>query len=295
METIKKYIGRWNYPIRWIPYLLSMLLFVLLITSCNEQEEVIIGTFNIAWLGDDIDDKIDRDESDYRAIASVIKSSGADIMSVQEIENDAAILKLMKYLPEYDFKLGESGYIQNVGFIFKSDIECREIGNYEPLAVIKNKTRPGFVCEFEKDGLDLLIMSVHFKSTSRYDSTLEMKKRSWEIRDMQSKSLIKWADSVDNYNDNVIIAGDFNDNPTKKKHNLHVISEFEDFEFLTENLRSCKYPQWTTIDHIIVSDDLLSYIDTNTVHSYNIFKAFSQQEIKMISDHCPVLVTIKAK
>jgi endonuclease/exonuclease/phosphatase family metal-dependent hydrolase len=275
--------------------LLLVLTFSLVISSCTEDESIIIGTFNIAWLGDGLEDKIDRDDKDYRKIANVIVNSGADIMAVQEIENEAALEKLMEFLPDYEFKLGESGYIQNVGFIYSSDVVCREVGNYEPLAVVENRTRPGFICEFEKNNIKMLMMSVHFKSTSRYDSTFEMKKRSWEIRRQQSEVLVKWADSVDNNYENVVIAGDLNDNPTKNKHNLKSLSEFGEFEFLTKNLRSCKYPQLTSIDHIVVSDDLMEYIDTSSVHAYNIFKAFTKDEIKTVSDHCPVLVKIKYK
>ena len=85
----------------------TLLLIVLIVaTSCtkvsfDKQQTVVVGTFNMEWLGDGIDDRIKRSERDYERLAEVIENTNADVLGLQEIENEAALKRIMKYLPEY--------------------------------------------------------------------------------------------------------------------------------------------------------------------------------------------------
>ena len=105
-------------------YLVFIFLIVLL--SCSKEKEQVIvsdgtltvGTFNLEWLGDGVRDRNDRAESDYKNIAEIIIKTKADILAVQEIENPAALMKVIRYLPNYSFYVGRGGAQQNLGFIF---------------------------------------------------------------------------------------------------------------------------------------------------------------------------------
>lgn len=254
------------------------------------QSEVVIGTFNIQRLGDGIDDNVKRTDDDYKRIAEIIKETKADVLGIQEIENTVALEKVMKYLPDYNYKLGSNGWKLNLGVIYKKDIEITNSGEYLPVIVEKNKTRPGFYFTAKKGNFDWNMMVVHFKSTSRYDSTDEMRQRSYELRKMQAKVLRNWADSLTNNTSerDLIIVGDFNDNPTKKGKNLQELID-GGINFISQDLTSCKNILWTSIDHVAVNSEAIKRYKFGSITSHNFYKYLTEQEIDKTSDHCPVV------
>jgi len=106
---------------------------------------VCLGTFNLEWLGDGIDDKKPRSSADYMKFAEIIANSGMEIVGVQEVENPSAMKKIMKYLPDYKFIVGNKGSAQNLGLIYKNTIQVESLGEYTPLKVEPELTRPGLI------------------------------------------------------------------------------------------------------------------------------------------------------
>jgi endonuclease/exonuclease/phosphatase family metal-dependent hydrolase len=257
-----------------------------------------IGTFNIQWLGDGIDDKKKRDSVDYANTAGVIREMNADIICLQEVENDSAMNLLMPHLPGYKFILGKSGWLLNQGIIYRENIEIESHGDYFPLAVVENRTRPGFWFRAKKNNFDFYGMVVHFKSTSRWDSTDEMRRRSFEIRSEQSEMLDNWADSVLALGgeEDIILIGDFNDNPTRKKsRNLAALLEDNQFDFITKDMKSCANPLWDNIDHIAITKSISERIIPGTMRMIDQKSMLSDEAAEMVSDHCPVVVGINCE
>ncbi|GAB1371612.1 endonuclease/exonuclease/phosphatase family protein [Candidatus Kapaibacterium sp.] len=260
--------------------------------SFDKSQTVVVGTFNMEWLGDGNDDRIKRNEKDYQRLAEIIMNLDTDIIGLQEIENEAALKRIMKYLPDYSYFIGNTGYVQNPAVIYKKDISVKFIENYEPLAVEKNRTRSGLVIEAKKGNFDWIMMVVHLKSTSRYDSTDAMRLASFDMRRKQAEVLRNWSDSISKAGkeQDIMIVGDFNDNPTRpKSKNMIPLIENNGFEFLTQNERSCANPNWDMIDHITVNASARNRFLVNSVYMYNIHHAYTKSEIEKISDHCPVL------
>jgi endonuclease/exonuclease/phosphatase family metal-dependent hydrolase len=277
----------------------TLFIVVLIIaTSCtkvsfDKQQTVVVGTFNMEWLGDGIDDRINRSERDYERLAEVIENTNADVLGLQEIENEVALKRIMKYLPDYGYIIGNTGYIQNPAVVFRKDVEVKFIENYQPLAVVKNKSRAGLVVSVRKGNFDWIMMVVHLKSTSRYDSTQEMRTASYEMRRKQAEILRYWADSITTTTteQDIIIVGDFNDNPKRpKSQNMQPLVHDESFRFLTEDYTSCANPNWDMIDHIVVNKSAIKRFFVNSQFVYNIYHAYTKSEIEKISDHCPVIV-----
>lgn len=274
------------------------LLSALILLSCNKvsfdkKETVVVGTFNVEWLGDGADDRKVRSERDYKRLAEVIMNTEADILGLQEIENEAALKRVMKYLPDYKYIMGSTGYIQNPAVVYKNDVSVNFIENYESLAVVKNKSRAGLVVSVKKGNFDWVMMVVHLKSTSRFDSTQEMRFTSYEMRRNQAEVLRKWADSIVSIGAerDIIIVGDFNDNPSRpKSQNMQPLVSDGEFKFLTEEQRSCANPNWDLIDHVVVNRSALTRFFVNSQYIYNIHYAYTKSEIEKISDHCPVVV-----
>ena len=277
----------------------SLILFVLIVaTSCtkvsfDKQQTVVVGTFNMEWLGDGIDDRIKRSERDYERLAEVIENTNADVLGLQEIENEDALKRIMKYLPDFSYIMGSTGYIQNPAVVFRKDVEVKFHEHYQPLAVVKNKSRAGLVVSVRKGNFDWTMMVVHLKSTSRYDSTQEMRTASYEMRLKQAEVLRNWADSIitKTTEQDIIIVGDFNDNPKRpKSQNMQPLVHDESFRFLTEDFKSCANPNWDMIDHIVVNKSAIKRFFVNSQFVYNIHHAYTKSEIDKISDHCPVIV-----
>ena len=74
----------------------------------DNDDYLTIGTFNIEWLGDGINDNKPRNEAEIQQIADIIQSSEMEIIAVQEVENDTALAKIVEKLDDYNFKLSKA-------------------------------------------------------------------------------------------------------------------------------------------------------------------------------------------
>ncbi|MCS7170312.1 MAG: hypothetical protein NZ949_06770, partial [Candidatus Kapabacteria bacterium] len=174
-----------------------------------------LGTFNIEWRGDGVNDRNPRTEAELQKLAELIRQSGVDLLGIQEIENEQALQRLLRYLPEFRGIVGSLGAQQNVGLLYRRGLEVRIVGEYTPLIVQPGRTRPGFVAYCRAGNADFYFMVVHLKSTSRYDSTPELRELSRRLRLHQVQRLAHWVDSLraTGSDRDIVVVGDFNDTP----------------------------------------------------------------------------------
>ena len=259
-----------------------------------EDKHLDIGTFNIAWLGDGDNDKINRSELDYKRITEIIIESGVDLLALQEVENAGSLDRLLKYLPDWAYQIGSSGREQNLAFLYKKEISILEFSEYMPLIVKADRTRPGFWAYMRKGNFDFYIMNIHFKSTSRYDNTKAKKIESFKLRRNQAKALKVWADSLISLNidDDIIILGDMNDHPKRKRGNLDPIYKNEKLKFISSNLVSCKNPDWDSIDHIVITQSVTERKISFSERIYNQYFSFQEDSANKISDHCMIIFSV---
>lgn len=254
---------------------------------------VAIGTFNIEWLGDGVEpEQKPRQDGDYAAIAQLIRESGVEVLAVEEIENDSAMHRLLAYLPGWRGLLGRGGHRQNVGVIFKPTVECEPIGDYYPLAVDPERNRAGFVVRCRKGAFDWLMMVVHLKSSSRYDSTEELRRRAIEQRRQQAAILARWADSVLQHSTekDIIIAGDFNDYPGRSRlPTLTALERDTSVTFLTAGMTSCLDHRRNAIDHIVVSTSTARRWLPERRRMIDHRAMLPDRAADRISDHCLVV------
>lgn len=282
--------------------ILTILSFFIISCKKDKQElvqqfvfnktQVTIGTFNMEWLGDGERDRKKRIEDDYKMYADIIIKMDADILAVEEIENANAIGKILKYLPGYSYYLTQEGGQQRIGIIFKKGIEAKLISEYSPLEIEPRKTKPGLLLNMKAGNFDFYIMAVHLKSSSHFDDTEEKQERSLDLREQQALVISKWADSCLRFSKerDLIVLGDFNDTPRRKKNNI-LGPLAEKLVFLTADLKSCKYPSAYGIDQIAVSSSALERVNTNSVTVFDLYSFLSDQQLKGLSDHCPVIAT----
>ncbi len=256
------------------------------------KNELTIATFNVEWLGDGINDRKDRTEQDYKTISKIISEMNADVLGLQEIENEATIKMLLKYLKGYKYQITQNKSAQNVAFLYNSKLKIKRTYEYDKVDFQDRSTRPALVLEMKKGNFDFVISNVHFKSTSHYDNTEEKRERSYTIRTKQAEEMSYFVDSVINAKkeQDVIILGDFNDTPVRKKNpTLMAMLENPNISFLTKEMKSCKSRSMFAIDHIAVSNSIINRFVQSSERSYDISLIYGKDAAKNLSDHCPIL------
>lgn len=273
----------------------------------RSPDRITIGTFNMEWFGDNsADDHKPRTEVDDKLLAEVLRDTDADLLAVQEVENSQAMERLLRILPrygmkEYRFVLGASGNKQHVGFLFRPPVQVDMVREVESIAVEKGRTRAGLLAECSVSGFSWQMLAVHLKSTSHADSTPALEERSRTLRQAQAAQIRAWADSTrnalqqQNQKAKMIILGDCNDSPRKKRSALDTLRSAPYLTFLTEDLQSCSYSALPTIDHILVSDALRQRVVPGTLRTVNFRAMLPDNVMGRISDHCPVVVQISTE
>lgn len=277
-----------------LPFLLFCLMFVV---SCGTPQgttetTVTMGTFNIKWLGDGRSDLVERSDADYLAIADLIIKSKADVLGLQEIENQDALDKVLRYLEDYRGEVLNAGNKQKLAVVYHKAVEVKSLGAYAPLQLDKpNRLRPGFVVGCKKGSFDWVQMIVHLKSTSRYDSTSSLRELSREYRAKQVEALQYWADSVQTAGEpDVVITGDLNDYPQRTRNaTLTAMLDAGTMNFVTADLPSCRNKKWHLIDHVVVSESIMSRFVSGSARTENFYEFLTEAEADRISDHCPVV------
>lgn len=256
-------------------------------------ETISICTFNVEWLGDGIQDNKERATWDYKNIAKVLSITNADIIAVQEIENEKAILKVLEYLDGYKYYIAEGYGKQNLAILYNSNIDLKVVDIYKPLIVEENRTRPGLLVYAKKGNFDFFLMNVHLKSTSSYDNTEELRQKSYELRQQQAMVMNQFLDSILTHQKDrdIFFVGDMNDNPNRKNSNIKFFADDPKVVFLTSNLRSCKNPYWDNIDHIAITSNTEQRLIKSSIRQINLYELFKQTQAQQISDHCPVVIS----
>lgn len=272
--------------------LIAIIAVCYFLISCESQKELTFGTFNIAWLGDGIDDKTPRQPQDYANIKELISSLEVDILALQEIENYDAVTKIVD-TNIYRIIIASFPKEQKTALIINKNIEVLDTFELDKIALGNEGLRPGLMAYCKFNGSDFFVGSFHFKSTSRYDDTPDKRTLSFEMRKEQSGILLEEMKRLTGIKSDkdIVLLGDFNDNPTKKNSNITSL-ENDDYDFLTGDMISCKYSIWKSIDHIIVSKSIETKVKNNSLMMVNVNSMFSEEYAKNISDHCPVIVRI---
>lgn len=291
----------------FIKKLLYLFAFMPLLCSCsaenkpvaNNNDVVTIGTFNLEWLGDGIHDAHKRKAGDYKRIAKIIRESGADIFALQEVENDAALSKVTKYLSGYKYFVADCSGAQNVAFLYDSLVSFNEKGIYTPLQVGHERYRPGLIAEVKARNFDFVIMDVHLKSTSSFDKTEVKREEAVENRTAQAEIIRNWLDSAlsSSKEKDYIILGDFNDSPNNEKSDaFEPLINDKNIEIITKDMKSSgKFSDRYVIDNIIVSKSAMKRCFIQSLHLIDLQSQYSAKQLKGLSDHSPVVVQFDIK
>ena len=257
-------------------------------TTANPNKKATVGSFNIEWLG-----MKKRSEEDYKAIAQVIKDTGAQVLGIEEIANVKGLQRVLKHLPDFGYILGKSGQ-QMVGVIFDKNrvkYDKASIDQLTDITLNKKGLRPPLKVYMQVDKFDFTFVVMHLKAG--FDE------RSLNIRSQQSKLVNRWlSDHLSKEPDkDLIIVGDYNDfidsealKNINKGSKLEYVTQGEEEKGMYSNIR-----YKNVIDHGAISSveggANEEYIkgSVRTVDESK-YKNYAQG----ISDHKPVVFDVQS-
>jgi len=236
------------------------------------------------------------DEETAEVVAELIKGMNVDIIALQEISSEAEFDKLVKRLIGWEgeyYPINNS--VWNLAFLYKvSEISLNET---ESKIIFKDDywsfPRPPFEIHVTHipTGIDAIMINNHLKCCEGTEN--EDRRRS------ATDSLHKYISN--NYPDEpVIVLGDLNDeiNGTTYETNVFwtMVDDPDNFMFTDMTIARgsvawWSYPSWPShIDHICVTDELYSNIDTTFVNRPD--QCYTDYQ-EVISDHRPVYLRLK--
>lgn len=214
-----------------------------------------VGTFNIDWLTADLPGEFTpRNETDLAMISSLVEAMDIDVLTLQEVNGVEALEALQ--LPEpWAFEVGDTGWSQNIGLLYRSDrvtvTNVREVR----LPVNNFPSKDPLVADVRAvDGpLAFTIVALHLNP---YVEWSEARYRAAQVQDV-----VEWMageGTADPPSLPVVVAGDLNDTLAGLNSDIDTLEPMEDvLSFATEDTELwTNIPFQSKIDHVALDWDL---------------------------------------
>ncbi|MBN2723610.1 MAG: endonuclease/exonuclease/phosphatase family protein [Deltaproteobacteria bacterium] len=261
--------------------------------SCSEGGSLTFTTFNIQFLSGTVDSgEVPRSLEDYVAINTLLESTDADLITLQEIGALSALELITEDSSKsWGYEIAISGGSQHVAMLYNTE-KIVAVDNVHELTVSDGLTLdywsgvryPLYAELTTKWGTEITVIALHLKAGIDESGVLQ--------RANQVNDIVEFISGLGERN--IIIAGDLNET-------FDGISEFGDTLQLLEDdnsggqfLTSEISEQYTSlefqdlIDHIWVSDSMYEFYSTDTVHVLP-FDTDAEFDNFIISDHRPVV------
>lgn len=279
-------------------------LFIILVSSVQfaHAMDLKIATWNIYWLGSQNNQ---RTPSDYEELKGYANQLDADVIALQEVESAEYALKVLG--DKYSYVFTNNSGAQRVGIAYKP-MQGYEYSAYELAELDVGHVRPGIVFTIKNkatgDSVDLL--ALHLKSGC-FQQRLNAANSpaACEKFAKQVPVLKNWINQEIANNKKFIILGDFNRRFNIEIRNSYSASEgaFKNFNTNIDGQQNglwipnagksatCwnrKYPEF--IDYFVASDSMKNAYVENSFSTLHYNGKFSQERMKVLSDHCPISV-----
>ena len=236
-----------------------------------------------------------NDKLQLTNVATVLNSTHADVMALQEISNDEMFRQLIQQLPgyngrcsnRYSYSFDPSGdfppqklcfaYNTSTIKVVREKVLLSKYFDEHPSDIFSSGRLP-YLLEVEARGRHLYFVNIHAKSG--YD------------RDARNRRIIDsriLKDTLDNYykDKDIILLGDFNDVPDSSYENF--IDDVR-YECISKSLNEGGWHSTIAyddvIDHEVVSSSIMeNYVSTRIVNVFSLIPLYA----KTTSDHLPVI------
>ncbi|MDF7677703.1 endonuclease/exonuclease/phosphatase family protein [Acetobacteraceae bacterium ESL0709] len=232
-----------------------------------------------------------RSEQDYERLKSYARRLDSDIIAVEEIESDVALRKIFD--PQYyDFILSKAPIVQRVGLVIRHSLNATinpEITalNVEPPGA-RHAIRSGLDVTLHGQTQDLRLLVVHLKAGC-WARPLSDSKHSCPMLVQQLAIMENWILDREDEGVPYALLGDFNRRFTLKDPAFLTLREDAPLTLVTAGLASPCQGGSRFIDHIILGGAARHWLIPN---SLRVMTYRFDRDTAMLSDHCPVSVTL---
>ena len=284
----------------------TLLLVLSFISSEISANEFRVGTWNIAWLGDGVNDALPRTADDLKILQKYVGKLSADVVALQEMENEIAFYSIFDR-NEWEVFLSSRNSKQRTGFAvrksFLGTVNIHQQADYEALHTSYSLRYGTDIKITYPNNATIRLLSIHLKSGCFDETDLSAdSKLGWDatacqklgrqIQPLKNWIATRFAEDVP-----FIIAGDWDrrmnmngdvfwgkltDGLDGKLHRTGVVDR--------KALCNSRFPN--PIDHIVIGGGLKEITDSFRETTYNEALDALEQKTK-ISDHCPISVEIK--
>ena len=292
-------------------FLVYVVALMVLLSSCSSKVHLV--AWNIEHLAENVGEGcLPRQESDYEKMRVFVQGLDADVVALQEVESVKAVARVF---PEKDWNIivsdrpasssydcrgnGQKSTQQRVGLAIRKGLKYEEVGGFKELALDREGLRYGLVAKiiYRKDTLE--IMSVHMKSGCFVEDYSTSTSRACEVFERQVPILDQWVETRIEEGRPFVLLGDFNHRIANPKNRFwNDLTEMDGKRVVLGNsmkvLKGChpRYPE--PIDHIIMGAgaEKMQVLGSEVVYYFTERQEQMTQE-QMLSDHCPIGVTLK--
>jgi len=202
--------------------LLAALLLILCVAggaAAAAGEGIVVGSFNIQWLGDGANDHIlrgkpQRNAADFARLRGVVAGLGADIVALQEMENETAVRRI---LPQRNWQVfisareTDAEWAQRVAIIARPSLQVRRLPDVQSLGLPNQRgeyrLRYGVDVEVSQAGRKFRLLAIHLKT-----GCFTAKSERWACQRLwkQLPPLKEWIEARAAESTPFVIAGDWN-------------------------------------------------------------------------------------
>ena len=268
-----------------------------------EGGSIKLATWNIAHLRDENDEgPVARKDVDYQRLREIADTLNADIIAVQEIENEAAIQRVFSN-DRYSYVINEpqpgNGFPQFTGFVVRQGIDFTENPEFNALQLGNPNLRSGSDITVNlDDGEQLRLLSIHLKS-SCFTGDLEDPDPGddCDTLSQQVPVLEEWIDARADEDIPFIVLGDFN----RRMSNMDDLwSDIDDSNPSNADLvrvpgEGATQDCWNFgryIDFFVLDKRAAQLLDTDSFAGIRIPEDAPSPGNSKLSDHCPISITL---
>ena len=270
-------------------------------SSLTQEDTFEVVTWNIEWFGSD--SRGPRDEGRQRSnVASVMRNMDADLYALQEITSEEALRNLVSSLDGYrGFIADYISQSQKLAYIYKTatvdSVSSFRLTSFQEAYDWAFRLPYVFEINFRigNEVTPLTIINLHAKANTGSSSD---RQESYNRRADAAASLYQFIQN-DRPNEEIIIAGDYNDDvDVSIYNNLETpYDEFTEddvnFRILSEELTDAGEQSTVgfddMIDHITITDELFDFYVSSSVDVFD--TGFISNYGSTTSDHYPVWST----
>lgn len=278
--------------------------------AAGEGPDIVVGSFNIKWLGDGVNDHIlrgkpKRSAADFERLRGVVAGLGADIVVLQEVENEAALRRI---LPKGDWQVfisqrkTDAEWAQRVAIIARPGLRLRRLPDVKSLGLPNEhgeaRLRYGVEVEVSHGGQKFRLLGIHLKT-----GCFTARPEKWACEQLwkQLPPLKEWIAARAAESTPFVIAGDWNRELYAPGGEFW--AEFADGAPAKLRLtalgrkapRNCWNAEKQRVDHIVLGDSIPAPIWAHeragdfTEHPF----PHSPRLEPVLSDHCPITARLR--